>query len=211
MEAATPLRNPSVRLLGDRLVVRDLVIADDCAVRLVREREEAGEDLAKVVEDAIETGARVLDREQAGANAEFVRSEFDKTAREVETVFSERARQVGESLERQLAEVFAPEGGALTKALERHFSDDSSAAVQHRVRELVAEALVKSRDDMRRLFSASDGDNPLSDFKAGTLAALKGAAESQDENMRHVTARMAELQKELQALRDEKQKLEELE
>src|SRR3954463_10163169 len=174
MEAATPLRNASVRLLGDRLAIDGLVVSDETAVRLVRE----GDDPVRVVEDAIEIGARVLDREQAGANAEFVRSEFDKTAREVETVFTDRAREVGESLERQLAEVFAPEGGALTKALERHFSDDSSAAVQHRVRELVAEALVKSRDDMRRLFSASDGDNPLSDFKAGTLAALKRAAES---------------------------------
>src|SRR5437899_426832 len=211
MEAATPLRTPSVRVVGDRLAIDGLVLADDCAVRLVRQREEAGEDPARVVEDAVEIGARVLDREQAGANAEFVRSEFDKTAREVEVVFTERAREVGERLERQLSEVFGPEGGALTKALERHFSDDSSAAVQHRVRELVAEVMVKSRDDMRRLFSSSAGDNPLSDFKAGTLAALKRAAESQDENMRHVTSRMAELQKELQGLRDEKQKLEELE
>src|SRR5207248_8939896 len=113
MEAATPLRNASVRTLGDRVVVTDLVVADDCAVRLVREREEAGEDPARVVEDAIEIGARVLDREQAGANAEFVRSEFDKAARDVEAVFGERAREVGEGLERQLAEVFGPESGAL--------------------------------------------------------------------------------------------------
>jgi hypothetical protein len=207
MEAATPLRNPSVRVIGDRVAIDGLVVGDDCVVRLVRE----GDDPVRVVEDAIEIGARVLDREHAGANAEFVRSEFDKTARDVEAVFTERAREVGERLEKQLAEVFGPEGGALTKALDRHFSDESSAAVQHRVRELVTEAMVKSREDMRRLFSASDGNNPLSDFKAGTLAALKRAAESQDENMRHVTARMAELQKELQALRDEKQKLEELE
>jgi uncharacterized protein DUF2130 len=206
MEAATPLRNASVRVLGDRLAIDGLVVSDETAVRLVRE----GDDPVRVVEDAIEIGARVLDREQAGANAEFVRGEFDKTAREVEAVFTERAREVGERLERQLTEVFGPDDGALAKALERHFSDDSSAAVQHRVRELVAEAMVKSRDDMRRLFSSSEGNNPLSDFKAGTLAALKRAAESQDENMRHVTARMAELQKELQALRDEKQKLEEV-
>jgi hypothetical protein len=206
MEAATPLRNASVRVLGDRVAIDGLVVGDETAVRLVRE----GDDPVRVVEDAIEIGARVLDREQAGANAEFVRSEFDKTAREVEAVFTERAREVGERLERQLTEVFGPDGGALAKALDRHFSDDSSAAVQHRVRELVSEAMVKSRDDMRRLFSSSEGNNPLSDFKAGTLAALKRAAESQDQNMRHVTARMAELQKELQALRDEKQKLEEL-
>src|SRR3954452_7388303 len=151
MEAATPLRNASVRLLGDRLAIDGLVVSNETAVRLGRE----GDDPVRVVEDAIEIGARVLDREQAGANAEFVRNEFDKTAREVEAVFTDRAREVGESLERQLAEVFGPEGGALTKALERHFSDDSSGAVQHRVRELVTDAMVKSRDDIRRLFSSS--------------------------------------------------------
>jgi Uncharacterized protein conserved in bacteria (DUF2130) len=211
MEAATPLRKASVRTLGDRLAVDGLVISDDCAVRLVREREEAGDDPVRVVEDAIEIGARVLDREQAGANAELVRSEFDKTAREVETVFTERAREVGERLERQLEDVFGPENGHLAKELKRHFSDESSAAVQHRVRELVSEAMVKSQDDFRRLFSSQDGRNPLADLKGALLAMVKQSAENQALNLRGLDERMASLQKELQALRDEKQKLEELE
>jgi hypothetical protein len=83
MEAATPLRKAHVRTLGDRLVVDGLVIEDECAVRLVREREEAGADPVRVVADAVEIGARVLDREQAGANAEFVKGELDKATREV--------------------------------------------------------------------------------------------------------------------------------
>src|SRR3954469_3572050 len=206
MEAATPLRNPSVRLIGDRLAIDGLVVADETAVRLVRK----ADDPAHVVEDAIEIGARVLDREQAGANAEFVRSEFDKTAREVETVFSERARQVGEQLERQLEEVFGPENGHLTNELKRHFSDESSAAVQHRVRQLVSEEMVKSQDDFRRLFSSQDGHNPLADLKGALLAMVKQSAENQALNLRGLDERMASLQKELQALRDEKEKLEEL-
>src|SRR3954465_15332857 len=100
MEAATPLRQPHVRTIGDRLVVDGLVIEDECAVRLVREREESGADPVRAVADAVEIGARVLDREQAGANAEFVRNEFDKVSREVEEAFTERARAVGEALER---------------------------------------------------------------------------------------------------------------
>src|SRR3954452_8477418 len=196
MEAATPLRNSSVRLLGDRLAIDGLVVSDETAVRMVRE----GDDPVRVVEDAIEIGARVLDREQTRANAEFVRSEFDKTAREVETVFSDRAREVGERLDKQLTEVFG-----------RHFSDDSSAAVPHRVRELVAEVMGKSRDDMRKLFSSGEGSNPLADFKVHTLSVLKGAQESQDRNMRAMHAHMAKTQKELPAIRDEKQKIEELE
>ena len=94
MEAATPLRKAHVRTLGDRVVADGLVIDDECAVRLVREREEAGDDAAKAVIDAIEIGARVLDREQAGANAEFVRAEFERAARELEVGFSERVPRV---------------------------------------------------------------------------------------------------------------------
>src|SRR5918996_4544267 len=138
MEAATPLRTPSVRTLGeDRLVVDGLVIQDECAVRLVREREEAGDDPVKTVSDAIEIGARVLDREQAGANADFVRSEFDRTARDVETAFAERAAKVADDLGRKVDEFFGPDSGHVTKALERHFSDESDAAVQNRVRDLL--------------------------------------------------------------------------
>jgi hypothetical protein len=42
MEAATPLRPPSVRTAGDRLFVDGLVLDDECSVRLAREREELG-------------------------------------------------------------------------------------------------------------------------------------------------------------------------
>src|SRR5918999_4406087 len=174
MEAATPLRTPTIRTLGeDRLVVDGLVIQDECAVRLVREREEAGDDPVKAVADAIEIGARVLDREQAGANADFVKSEFDKVSREVEAAFTERAKEVSAQLEEQMDAVFGEEGGQLTKALERHFSDDSSAAVQNRMREVLAETTAKLREDLLRQFTAADGNNPLAEFKARTLAQLR--------------------------------------
>src|ERR687885_2666202 len=96
MEAATPLRQAHVRTVGDRLAVDGVVVQDECAVRLVREREETGDDPVKAVVDAIEIGARVLDREQAGANADFVRSEFERAARDVEASFAERTRQGGD-------------------------------------------------------------------------------------------------------------------
>ena len=211
MEAATPLRQPNVRTLADRLVIDGLVVADECAVRLVREREEANEDPARAVTDAIEIGARVLDREQTGANAEFVRAEFDRAAREVEAAFTERARSVGESLEQRLADAFGPESGHVTKALERHFSDGSSAAVQHRVREVVAEVMQRSREDLVRQFSADGDRNPLADFKASTVRELRTAAERQDTTHRALLEKMSLLEKELQGLRDERRAREELE
>ena len=210
MEAATPLRQAHVRIVGDRLVVDGLVVADDCAVRLVREREESGDDPVRAVTDAIEIGARVLDREAAGANAEFVRNEFEKVSGEVEKAFSERAREVAEQLGAKVDETFAPDSGHLTKALERHFSDGSSAAVQHRVKEVVAEVMAKSREDLLRQFSSADGQNPLADFKQGTLAVLKQADERQNQSMHALLGKLAEVQRELQALRDEREKLEEV-
>lgn len=211
MEAATPLRKSEVRTLGDRLVIDGLVVTDECAVRLVREREEAGDDAIRTVTDAIEIGARVLDREQAGANADFVRAEFDKAAREVESSFGDRARAVGESLEKTLAEAFGPESGHVTKALERHFSDGSSVAVQHRVKEVVAEAMAGFRADLVRQFSASDERNPLADLKKGTVAAVETVGTRVDATTRALLAKMGELEKELQGLRDERRAREELE
>src|SRR4051794_40922869 len=204
MEAALPLRPPSVRTVGDRVAVDGLVVDDAVAVRLVHEREEAGEDSARLLLDAIEIGVRVLDREQAGANAEFVRTEFEKQAREVETAFGERASEVGERLAKQLEDVFGPDTGSLSKALERHFSDDSSGSVQQRVRALVAEVMAQARQDLLQQFSAADGRNPLADFKAASLAMMKRAAEQQDHHLTAMRDRMAALERQLQGLRDEK-------
>jgi hypothetical protein len=210
MEAATPLHLPQVRTRGDRLVVDALVIDDPCAVRLAQERERAGDDPAKFVVDAVSIGARVLDREQAGAQADFVRAEFEKQAREVETAFAERAQRVGDDLAKQLETVFGADTGHLTKALERHFSDDSAGAVQHRVKAVVDEVTRKGREDLLKQFSSTDGSNPLAEFKQSAVRTMSEASATQERNLRALHAQMAELKQELQGLRDEKQKLVEL-
>jgi hypothetical protein len=84
-------------------------------------------------------------------------------------------------------------------------------AVQNRVKELVAEALQRSHADLRKQFASTDeGVNPLADFKARTVDAIKEADERQHKTQRALLAQMNELEKQLQGLRDEKQKLEEL-
>jgi hypothetical protein len=211
MEAATPLRQPHVRVMGDRVAVEGLVIEDECAVRLVREREQNGDDPVRTVIDAVEIGARVLDREQAGANAEFVKTEFEKAATDLNSQFTDRARQVAEYFNERVEEVFGPENGHLSRELEKLFSDGSSASVQNRVRELVQEAMARSREDLMKQFSSAEGSNPLADFKAGTIRVLKAAEERQHETQQQMLRQMAELEKQLQALRLEKEKLEEVE
>jgi len=211
MEAATPLRHPRVSAIGDRVTIDGLVVQDETAARLVRERSETGADPAGAVADAIEIGARVLDREQAGVNAEFVKTELEKVAKQVEHGFSDRARTVSEGFQKKVDEVFHPDAGHLAKSLEDLFSDGSANAVQNRVREVVAEALQRSREDLRRQFSSTDSSqNPLADFKVGTLELLKQADERQHKVQRALLAQMSELEKQLQGLRDEKRKLEEV-
>ena len=143
MEAATPLPLAQVRIVGGRLRVDALVVDDACAVRLVTERQEAGEDPAKTVRDAVEIGARVLEREQAGAHADFVKAEFERAARELDAAFVDRARTVADRLDAKVDEVFGPEHGHLTRALARHFGDESSVAVQNRVPALLTEVGVQ--------------------------------------------------------------------
>jgi hypothetical protein len=199
MEAATPLRHPNVRTAGDRLVVDALVVEDECAVRLVRDREQAGEDTARAVVDAIEIGARVLDREHAAANTEFVKTEF-----------TDQARKVAEYFAKKVDEVFGPEG-IQAKELEKLFSDGSSASVQNRVREMMAETLAKSREDLVRQFSSEGDRNPLAQFQASTVRELRIARESRERAEHVMQERLAQLQTELQALRDEKEKLQAVE
>jgi hypothetical protein len=210
MEAATPLRQPHVATVGDRLTIHDLTVEDEAAARVVREREQAGVGPAKTVGDAIEIGARVLDREQAAANAEYVRTEFERASRRLEAEFTEEARKVTEVFGERVDAILGPENGQLARELDKLFSDGSSSSVQNRVRELVAEALTRSRQDLMRQFTAADGSNPLSDFKAGTIRVLKQADERQQRDQHALLERMGELEKQLQALRLEKEKLEEV-
>jgi hypothetical protein len=211
MEAATPLRQPNVRVIGERVAIDGLVVEDECAVRLVAEREQTGEDPVKLVRDAVEIGARVLDREQAAANAEFVKTEFEKTSQDVQREFAERARTIAEFFEEQFADVFGEDDGRLAKELERRFGDGSSVSVQNRVREAVGETLAKSREDLIRQFSAADDRNPLADFKSAAVRSINEAAHRSDATQRALLQKLGEVQKELQALRDEKTKLEEVE
>ena len=157
----------------------DGLVVEDCAVRLVREREQNGDDLGQAVRDAVEIGARVLDREQVGANAEFVRAEFEKTSKEVQVEFADKARTIAEFFEKQFAEVFGESDGQLARELERRFGDGSSVSVQNRVKEAVSETLTRSREELVRQFAADDR-NPLADFKSAAARSIDEAAKRSD-------------------------------
>ncbi len=206
MEAAIRLPLTQVYVRNGRLQIEQLTVDDETAARLAAERD----DPVRFVTEAIEIGARVLDRELTGANAEFVRAEFEKTARELEATFVDRARRVAERLDEKVDEAFGPEHGHVTKALARHFGDESSVAVQHRVRTVLDEVAVKMREDLRRQFSADSDSNPLSGFQNAHLAATKQIAGQQAQYLHAMTEKLDAMKLEIAELRSEKQKLAEI-
>ncbi len=206
MEAATPLPLARVHVVNGRLAIDWLTIADEVAVRLASERD----DPARFVVEAVEIGARILDREQTGANAEFVRAEFEKTARALDGEFVERARKVAERLDAKVDEVFGPEHGHVTKALARHFGDESSVAVQHRVKAVLDEVRGQLREDLRKQFSADADSNPLAVFQRTHLAAAHQIAGRQAEQLTAMTDKLEALKLEIAELRSEKDKLAEI-
>jgi hypothetical protein len=210
MEAATPLRVPRVHVLMGRVIVDNIVVDDPATAAFLDRRIEAGDDATSVVVDAIEIGARVLEREQSAVDAEFVRNEFEKVSREVETAFTDKARVVAEFFGTKVDEVFGPENGHLAKELARLFGDGSSVAVQQQLRTIMLEQSARMREDLLRQFSSADGSNPLADFKAAHLRAARDASTRQETQLEGMREEMVALKLELQSLRSEREKLQEV-
>src|SRR4051794_37133836 len=210
MEAATPLRPVRVHTLVGRLIVENLVVDDPCAAEVVRERADAGEDPGRVVADAIEIGARVLDREQAGATVEVLRADLEKASRDVEARLGETSEQVVSELRTRLEEAFGPDQGHVTRVLHRHFGADSTGAVQHQVRAAVSELLDESRERLFKQFSSAEESNPLATFQRHAVAAIRQSSDQQHAHLREMNQRLGALQLEVVKLQAEKAKAEEV-
>jgi hypothetical protein len=204
--AATPLRHPRVTALLGRVIVENLVVDDATASELVRARADAGEDPARVVADAIEIGSRVLDREQAGASVEVLRQDLENASREVEQRLGQTSEAVVTELRTRLEEAFGPDSGHVTRVLQRHFGAESSSAVQHQVRAAVAELLSESREKLFKQFSSAEESNPLAAFQRAAVAAIRQSSDQQHAHLREMGTMVADLRREVAALRAEKEK-----
>jgi TolA-binding protein len=206
MEAATPLRQPRVHTLVGRLIVENVVVDDPTAAEVVRRRADAGDDPVRLVASAIEIGARVLEREQAGADVELLRADLEKASRDVEQRLGATSEQVVTELRTRLEEAFGPDSGHVTRVLHRHFGADSTGAVQHQVRAAVAELLADSREKLFKQFSSAEESNPLATFQKHAVAAIRQSSDQQHAHLREMNGRIEQLQLEIQKLRHEREK-----
>jgi hypothetical protein len=204
--AATPLRNPRVTALLGRVIIEHLVVDDALAAELVRSRTDAGENPDRTISDAIEIGARVLDRERAGTAVEVLKQDLEHASREVEARLGQTSEAVVTELRTRLEEAFGPDSGHVTRVLQRHFGADSSSAVQHQIRAAVAELLTESREKLFKQFSSADESNPLASFQKAAVAAIRQSSDQQHTHLREMNARIGELQLEVSKLQAEKEK-----
>src|SRR3954453_10168779 len=204
--AATPLPPTRALTLVGRLIVENLVVDDPVTAELVRARVESGDDPVRVVADAIEIGARILDREQAGASVEVLRQNLEKASREVEERLGATSEQVVTELRTQLEQAFGPDQGHVTRVLARHFGAESTTAVQHQVRSAVAELLNESRERLFKQFSSADESNPLATFQRAAVAAIRQSSDQQHAHLREMNERIAGLHLELAKIKAEREK-----
>jgi hypothetical protein len=200
--AATPLHPPRVRRIGDRLVADGLVVDDECAVRLASE----SSDPAKLLLDAIEVGARILDRELVGAQSEVVKAEFEA----LKASFTDRAKAVADRLDEKVEQAFGTEDSAITRVMARHFGDESSHAVQHKLRAAFADVAKEMREDLRRQLFTDGDDNPLAKFHRIQLAVAERAEKRHSEELRAMREQLEAVRLEFERERAEKHKLEEV-
>jgi hypothetical protein len=207
MEAATTLPFSRIRTFNGELLVDGLRVDDETAVALVHELERRGEPADRLVRRMVEVGARVLEREETGQQADFVRAEFERAARQLDADFVERARKVAERLDAKVDEVFGPEHGHVTQALARHFGDESTSAVQHKVRAVLTEVQAQMREDLRKQLTSDSTDNPIVQIQRATLGAMKQTADHQREQLQAMTAQLDAVRLEVASLKAEKDKL----
>ncbi len=167
-------------------MIERLTVSDERAARVVRERAEAGQEATRTVVDAIEIGARVLDREDAAAEVDYVRAEFERQAGELR----ERLTRSLEAGDEKLAE-----------RISHNFDGSRDGSVQKEIAELVRRALDEQRTALLKQFSAEDGANPLTDFKGAIVRAFRDLGARQQAGEEALRTRLEALTREVVEMR----------
>jgi hypothetical protein len=177
----------TVRALDDRLVIESLTVDDARAAKRVRERAEAGHHATQTVRDAIEIGARVLEREGTAAEVDYVRAEFERHAAELRERLG-TALEAGDEL--------------LADRITETFDGSRDGSVQKDIDGLLRQALIEQREALMKQFTAQEGSNPLFDFKDAMVKVYRELGTSQRAEGEENRKVIAELRRELIELKE---------
>lgn len=180
----------SVRVLEDRLVIESLMVADERAARVVRERAKAGRPPVETVSKAVEIGTRVLDSEETAANVDYVRAEFE--------------RHAGALRERLMKQIEAGDE-ALSERIAETFDASRDGSVQKDIGTLIGDALREQREAILQQFKVEDGANPLFDYKETMVEVFKELRKAQQDEGAENRRVIADLQRQIVALREREQ------
>lgn len=131
-----------IHIDGQEVTINDVTIVDPTLSELMDDTHM--EDRPELLARALEIGARVLVREQSGADIDWIRGEFDR-------IQAETMERIGS------------------------------------------------------LLAADEGSNPLADFKAGALEALRNMAGQLTQALQQMSSRVGELEVSLEGLRTERE------
>ncbi|MFM9042574.1 MAG: hypothetical protein ACKOPI_00190 [bacterium] len=193
-----------VEVEGDEVHVESLVVADPRAADIVRERVELGGSAEDLVRRAIEIGLRALQGADTEIEAAYVRSEFDRVARQVSESFGGRADEVGRQMEEIFNQAVMGDDSKLHENLSSHadeiaeqiaakFDPDRSTAVQHEMKELVNAELQR----LVQHLSSENEHNPLQQIKGEVLRTVERESKAQADRDKETTRRLESLQQEL--------------
>ena len=180
---------PSVRALGDRIVIESLTINDERAAKVVRERAEAGTAAVETVRKAVEIGARVIDSESTATNVDYV-----------QRVFEERVGKLSEELAGTLEEG----SSEIANHIAEKFDVDRTDSVQGEIKTMLVAAVQHHQEQIRGMLSAEDGTNPLNAVQIRTAKLMmeaedrhrkqiKDLQDSHSNESRALQARVADL------------------
>jgi hypothetical protein len=173
---------PSVRAIGDRIVIQALTVADERAAKVVRERAEGGAPPAETVSKAIEIGTRIIDSESTTTNVDYV-----------QRVVEERIGRIGDDLGETLDEGSAE----IAKHIAEKFDVDRTDSVQGQIKQMLVTAAEHQREQLMKTLTAEDASNPL---VATQLRMTNKMLEAEDRHRKQLEALRESHSKESRAL-----------
>jgi hypothetical protein len=158
-ELALPFEEdrPSVRAIGDRIVIEALTIGDERAAQVVRDRAEAGTPPAETVSKAVEIGTRVIDSESTATNVDYVK-------RLVEEQIGGIGKDLGERLDEGSSEI--------ARHIAEKFDIDREGSVQGEIKQLLVAATRMQQQELTRMLTSEDAGNPLVAAQMRTTKAM---------------------------------------